>query len=202
MNTDYKYTNQVVDFALPPVSHGTGKLSQHLVSKQGAVIVFWSSVCSHCVRYDVYLNEFENRNPGIALLAVAATTIGCMVTFSFSRFLARRWIAAKFSDRIAKADDFFQANTFAATLLIRFLPLGSNFVTNLVAGVSKAGAAAFVGGSALGYIPQSFIFALLGSGITLEPGLRISLSVVLFLISAALGVYLFRRFRRDATAFE
>jgi uncharacterized membrane protein YdjX (TVP38/TMEM64 family) len=139
---------------------------------------------------------------GGTLLAVAATTIGCMVTFSFSRFLARRWIAAKFSDRIAKADDFFQANTFAATLLIRFLPLGSNFVTNLVAGVSKAGAAAFVGGSALGYIPQSFIFALLGSGITLEPGLRISLSVVLFLLSAALGVYLFRRFRRDATAFE
>ena len=63
-------------------------------------------------------------------------------------------------------------------------------------------AAAFVGGSALGYIPQSFIFALLGSGITLQPGLRISLSVVLFLISAALGVYLFRRFRRDGTAFE
>jgi peroxiredoxin len=72
MNTDSKYTNQVVDFALPPVSHGTGRLSQHLMSKQGAVIVFWSSVCSHCVRYDVYLNDFENRYPGIALLAVAA----------------------------------------------------------------------------------------------------------------------------------
>ncbi len=129
------------------------------------------------------------------VLAVIATTIGCIVTFSFSRFLARRWIASKFSDRIAKADNFFKANTFAATLLIRLLTLGSNLVTNLVAGVSKAGAVAFVGGSGFGYIPQTFIFALLGSGISLEPGLRISLSVVLFLISAALGVYLFRRFR-------
>jgi uncharacterized membrane protein YdjX (TVP38/TMEM64 family) len=134
------------------------------------------------------------------LLAVIATTIGCIVTFSFSRFLARRWIASKFSARIAKADDFFKANTFAATLLIRFLPLGSNLVTNLVAGVSKAGAVAFVGGSGLGYIPQSFIFALLGSGISLEPGLRISLSVVLFLASAALGFYLYRKYRREGSA--
>jgi uncharacterized membrane protein YdjX (TVP38/TMEM64 family) len=137
------------------------------------------------------------------LVAVAATTIGCILTFSFSRFLARRWIAGHFGARIAKADEFFKANTFAATLLIRFLPLGSNFVTNLLAGVSKAGAVAFVGGSGLGYIPQTFIFALLGSGISLEPGLRISLSVVLFLISAALGLYLFRRFRNGSEdAFE
>ena len=137
------------------------------------------------------------------VLAVIATTIGCIVTFSFSRFLARRWIASKFPERVAKADDFFEANTFAATLLIRFLPLGSNLVTNLVAGGSKAGAVAFVGGSGLGYIPQSFIFALLGSGISLEPGLRISLSVVLFLASAALGFYLYRKFRRDGSmAFD
>ena len=134
------------------------------------------------------------------LLALSATTIGCVLTFSFSRFLARQWIATRFGVRIARANEFFRANTFAATLLIRFLPLGSNFVTNLVAGVSRATAAAFVGGSALGYIPQTFIFALLGSGISLEPGLRISLSVVLFLLSAALGVHLFRRYRQGSAA--
>jgi uncharacterized membrane protein YdjX (TVP38/TMEM64 family) len=132
------------------------------------------------------------------LLAVAATSIGCIITFSFSRYLARGMIAGRFSERIAKADEFFRRNTFAATLLIRFLPLGSNLVTNLVAGVSRAGAIAFVGGSALGYIPQTLIFALLGSGITLEPELRISLGVILFLLSAALGVYLYRRYRSDA----
>lgn len=72
MNTDFKHTGQVVDFALPPVCGGSGRLSQHLMSRQGAVVVFWSGVCSHCVRYDAYLNDFENRNPGIALLVVAA----------------------------------------------------------------------------------------------------------------------------------
>ena len=63
MTTDFNYPKQVVDFALQSVSHGTGTLSHHLVNRQGAVIVFWSSVCTHCVRYDACLNDFENRNP-------------------------------------------------------------------------------------------------------------------------------------------
>ena len=37
------------------------------------------------------------------LLALAATTIGCVLSFSFSRFLARRWIAVRFGVRIAAA---------------------------------------------------------------------------------------------------
>jgi hypothetical protein len=41
------------------------------------------------------------------------------------------------------------------------------------------------------------IFALLGSGIHLDPVLRISTGVVLFLISGMLGVALFRRYRKS-----
>jgi hypothetical protein len=39
------------------------------------------------------------------------------------------------------------------------------------------------------------IFALLGSGIHLDPILRISTGIVLFLVSGMLGVTLFRRYR-------
>lgn len=35
-------------------------------------MIFWSGQCSHCVRYDEYLNTFEERHNEIALLAVAA----------------------------------------------------------------------------------------------------------------------------------
>jgi peroxiredoxin len=35
-------------------------------------VVFWSCVCSHCLRYDDYLRTFRARHPGIALLAVAS----------------------------------------------------------------------------------------------------------------------------------
>jgi hypothetical protein len=35
-------------------------------------VVFWSAVCSHCRRYDAYLNGFQARHPRVRLLAVAA----------------------------------------------------------------------------------------------------------------------------------
>ncbi|MEE9317967.1 MAG: VTT domain-containing protein, partial [Rhodospirillales bacterium] len=86
-------------------------------------------------------------------LALAATTLGCITAFLFARVLARDWVAGKISDRIRRIDGFLSENPFSMTLLIRFLPLGSNFLTNLAAGVSSVSWAPFVAGSALGYIP-------------------------------------------------
>ena len=43
---------------------------------------------------------------------------------------------------------------------------------------------------------ETLIFALLGSGINLDPAFRITLSVLLFVLSAALGVHLYRRYRQ------
>lgn len=128
-------------------------------------------------------------------LALAATTLGCITAFLFARLLARDWVAGKISDRIRRIDGFLSENPFSMTLLIRFLPLGSNFLTNLAAGVSRVSWAPFVAGSALGYIPQMLVFALVGSGISLDPEFRITLSVVLFVASGMLGITLYRRYR-------
>ena len=132
------------------------------------------------------------------ILALAACALGCAIAFFFARFIGRDWVKSKFPRRFEKADRFFSANTFSTTLLIRFMPAGSNFVTNLVAGVSSAKALSFISGSTLGYIPQTVIFALLGSGFNLDPELRITLSVVLFLASVVLGIFLYRKYKRTA----
>ncbi len=128
-------------------------------------------------------------------LALAATTLGCITAFLFARLLARDWVAGKISGRIRRIDDFLSDNPFSMALLIRLLPLGSNFLTNLAAGVSSVPAAPFVSGSALGYIPQMVVFALVGSGITFDPVLRISLSAVLFVASGLIGIFLYRKYR-------
>ena len=128
-------------------------------------------------------------------LALAATTLGCITAFLFARVVARDWLAGKISGRIRRIDGFLSDNPFSMTLLIRLLPLGSNFLTNLAAGVSSVRAAPFVSGSAVGYIPQMVVFALVGSGITFDPVLRITLSVVLFVVSGMLGIHLYRRYR-------
>ncbi|MBM08474.1 MAG: SNARE associated Golgi protein [Magnetovibrio sp.] len=131
------------------------------------------------------------------LIALTATTLGCIITFSFSRYLCRNIVARKFSAKIRRIDNFLTDNPFSMTLLIRFLPAGSNVVTNLAAGVSRVEAFPFITGSAIGYIPQTAIFALVGSGIEVEPLWRISLSIILFLVCGGLGLHLYHRYHRD-----
>ncbi len=135
-------------------------------------------------------------------LALLSTVAGCVGAFYYARFLGRQPVLARFPRRIAKIDDFLSDNPLSMTLLIRLLPVGSNLVVNLAAGVSGIGAASFLAGSAIGYLPQTIVFALVGSGINVEPSFRISLSVVLFVVSAVLGVSLYRKYRHGKSFDE
>jgi thiol-disulfide isomerase/thioredoxin len=60
------------DFALPSLNGTIASLSATLSGKMGAVVVIWSSTCSHCLRYDRYLNEFEQHHPDLSLTVVSA----------------------------------------------------------------------------------------------------------------------------------
>jgi uncharacterized membrane protein YdjX (TVP38/TMEM64 family) len=128
-------------------------------------------------------------------LALGGTVIGCIGAFFYARLLGRELVTAKFPNRVKRVDDFLQENPLTMTLLIRMLPVGSNIAVNLVAGVSSVKPVPFFSGSALGYIPQTVVFALIGSGIAVEPELRISISVILFIMSGILGMHLYRKHR-------
>lgn len=67
-----KFGEPLGDFSLQQAGDGTVTLSQRMAGKKGAVVVFWSGVCSHCVRYDKYLNSFEDRHPDLCLLVLAS----------------------------------------------------------------------------------------------------------------------------------
>jgi peroxiredoxin len=62
----------VESFALPDLQGESRRLEQYLNGKKGAVVMFWSGDCSHCTRYDAYLNSFGHRHPELALVAVAS----------------------------------------------------------------------------------------------------------------------------------
>ena len=62
----------VPDFSLPDIHGGVRRLRRELMGRKGAVVVFWSCVCSHCVRYDEYLNTFSERHPELPLLVIAS----------------------------------------------------------------------------------------------------------------------------------
>ena len=132
---------------------------------------------------------------GGAVLGTAAVVLGCIATFGYGRLAGRGLAGTRAPARLRDIAAFIHDNTFTTTLLIRLLPAGSNLLVNLAAGATGVRGLPFFAGSALGYVPQMLIFALIGSGIGVDPALRIGFGVLLFLVSGVLGVWLYRRYR-------
>src|SRR6478736_5911184 len=63
----------IPDFMLPLLD-GSSVRSLHdfMKGKKGAVVVFWSAVCTHCRRYDNYFNSFSGLHPELGLAAIAS----------------------------------------------------------------------------------------------------------------------------------
>ncbi len=135
-------------------------------------------------------------------LATLAALLGCIMDFLYARWLGRAFVQRRFPGRLRKLDDFLHLHPFSMTILIRLLPVGHNASTNLLAGVSSVPALPFFAGSALGYLPQNMVFALAGSGVDLDPSLRLTLAVLLFVISSLLGVWLYRRHRQELAGMD
>ncbi|GAA0813068.1 VTT domain-containing protein [Colwellia asteriadis] len=125
-----------------------------------------------------------------AIVATLAVTVGCWLTFSVSRYLLAARVRARYPDKINSLSDFIAEKTFLKVIVIRLLPIGSNFLTNIVAGVSKVSMKAYVSGSLVGFIPQMVIFSLAGSGIRLGAKTELIASGVLFVIALLLTAYL------------
>ncbi len=131
---------------------------------------------------------------GVAL-AVLAALLGCLLSFGYARFFGKAWLRARLGARAVRFDRFIHDHPLSMTMLIRLLPVGSNILTNLAAGMSSIRVLPFLLGTLLGYLPQTLIFALVGSGTQINPLLKVGLAIILFLASAGLGLYLYRRTR-------
>lgn len=135
-------------------------------------------------------------------LALLATEIGCVLVFFYGRVVGRPLVSARLGARVRRIEDFLAANPFAMTLLVRLLPAGNNFATSLAAGVSRVPARPFLLGSLFGYIPLTFVFALAGSGVEAGATVRVAAAVLCFVISGAIGIWLYRRYRHGKSLGE
>lgn len=139
-------------------------------------------------------------------LALLATELGCLLVFFYGRYIGRPLVSARMSEkmraRVRRIEDFLAANPFSMTLLIRLLPVGNNFATCLAAGVSRVPAGPFLLGSLVGYLPQTFVFTLAGSGIEMGGGLRVAFAVLFFVVSGAIGIWLYRKYRHGKSLGE
>lgn len=132
-------------------------------------------------------------------LAMVAQLAGCVVAFLWAGAVGRGWaerrLAGRFGPRLRPVVETLRENPFGATLALRLFPVGSNLALNLLAGMSALPVLPFLAASALGYLPQTVIFALLGKGVRVDGAWQLALSAVLLAISVGLGLWLMRRHR-------
>ena len=133
---------------------------------------------------------------GGSAVAEAATIAACLLDFGWARIVARDWarrrILARYR-RLAELDQLLAVMPFTSVLTLRLLPVGNSLMLSMVAGLSRAGVVPFTLATALGALPQTVVFALLGSGIAVGHVARIVVAAFLFAASAVFGLMLMRR---------
>ena len=134
--------------------------------------------------------------------ATLGTTLGCAGSFFLTRRFGKPYLPARFAKRMEAVDSFVSQSPFSMTLTVRCMPFGNNALFNVLAGISSIPSLGFIAGSFVGYIPQNFIFALLGSGMRVDPFWRVFTAAVLFIAALAGGIFLFRRHRSLAAIAE
>ncbi len=132
---------------------------------------------------------------GGCMLALFAQLLGCTIDFAWSRWVGRAWAARRIRGRVARLEAALTRQPFTATLTLRLLPVGSNLALNLLAGVSAIAAGPFLAASAIGFLPQTIVFGLLGAGVRVGQFAQMALAVGLFATSTVLGLVLLGRSR-------
>lgn len=126
------------------------------------------------------------------IFATCCATVACWLTLTLAKHFFADTFSRNYPDKLEKVHHFFAKQTFIKAVIIRFLPFGSNFLTNVLAGIAKSPVKPYVLGSGLGFIPQMYIFALAGSGVKLAAYQQIYVSVALLAVALLLGAILYR----------
>lgn len=127
------------------------------------------------------------------LMSVIAATLGCALTVLFSRrFLARR-VSLRYPAMIQRLQSLLERDLMIKILILRLQPLGTNMLTNVCAGVARVPLRPFLLASALGYVPQMLVFALLGAGVRVGSDAKMMVSGAMLLVALLLGAVLYHR---------
>ncbi len=129
-------------------------------------------------------------------LATLGTGLSCAACFFYARFVGQAWLQRRFGARLLNFNDFLLQSPFLLTFVVRIIPLGSNFLTNFLAGISRIPSVSFLGASTLGFTVQNFIFALMGDGVYVDALWNTLLSVVLYVVSLSMGYWIYIRYKR------
>lgn len=127
------------------------------------------------------------------LIALLAAIIGCMITVNVAHFGLHTQVKQVFPEKSEWLHRFFKHDTFLKALIIRLIPAGSNFITNVIAGSVNVPIKAYLLGTFIGFIPQMLVFSLLGNGVQLGQMAQIWISIIMLFVALCLSAYLMKK---------
>ncbi len=98
---------------------------------------------------------------GTLFVNLGATT-GATLAFLTARYVLRDTVERKFGESLRPFQEGFAKNAFSYLLTLRLIPLFPFFLVNLVSGLTHVSAVTYIGATALGIIPGSFVYAYAG----------------------------------------
>ena len=98
---------------------------------------------------------------GTVFVNLGATT-GATLAFLTARYVLRDTVEQKFGKSLKPFQEGFAKNAFSYLLTLRLIPLFPFFVVNLVSGLTRVSVGTYIGATALGIIPGSFVYAYAG----------------------------------------
>ena len=125
------------------------------------------------------------------LIGTLLTGAGAMLTMLAVHQLDFGWMREKHAQKIALIQSVLAEDTWLWVCVIRLIPVGSNLLTNIAAALAHPRPTAVLFGSLLGYLPQTLLFSYAGAGIALHDSSKLWMSLVLLVVSTALGLYLY-----------
>ncbi|WP_298770624.1 VTT domain-containing protein [uncultured Shewanella sp.] len=135
------------------------------------------------------------------LLAILVSLVAASVNYWIAHYLLGHWLRAHFPRKINQFYQFCQRKPFYKILTLRLFPVGNNVLTNVFCGCIGIRYFSFISASAIGYIPQTLIFSLIGAGIHTLNNQLLYLSLVLFGVSMLFTHYLYRDHMKSKLAF-
>lgn len=98
---------------------------------------------------------------GTLFVNLGATT-GATLAFLTARYVLRDTVEQKFGTSLRPFQEGFAKNAFSYLLTLRLIPLFPFFVVNLVSGLTRVSVGTYIGATALGIVPGSFVYAYAG----------------------------------------
>ncbi|MDX1505694.1 MAG: VTT domain-containing protein, partial [Spongiibacter sp.] len=123
------------------------------------------------------------------LVASFASTLGACCAFLCARFIARDWVAQRFSSSLKKIDQGIAREGALYLFSLRLVPLFPFFLINLVMGLTNMPLRRFYWVSQLGMVPGTLVYVNAGRSLSEIDGLSGILSPGLIASFVMLGIF-------------